>query len=59
MKYPGRHGYIANPNYDNDLVQLLYFEYKTYVDQVFKIKHTEQGLEKVLEKPDFFKPTTK
>tara|TARA_R110002050_G_scaffold3623_2_gene18909 strand:- start:503 stop:2905 length:2403 start_codon:yes stop_codon:yes gene_type:complete len=56
MKYPGRHGYIANPNYDNDLVQLLYFEYKTYVDQVFKIKHTEQGLEKVLEKPDFFNP---
>jgi len=56
MKYPGRQGYIANPNYDNDLVQLLYFEYKTYVDQVFKIKHTEQGLEKVLEKPDFFNP---
>ena len=56
VRYPGRQGYIANPNYDNDLVQLLYFEYKTYVDQVFKIKNTEQGLEKVLEKPDFFAP---
>ena len=37
-RYPGRDGYIANPNYDNDLVQILFFEYKTYQDQVFKIK---------------------
>jgi len=56
VKYPGRDGYIANPNYDNDLVQILFFEYKTYIDQVFKIKQTEQGLEKTLEKPDFFNP---
>ena len=56
VRYPGRQGYIANPNYDNDLVQLLYFEYKTYVDQVFKIKKTEQGLEKTLQKEDFFNP---
>jgi hypothetical protein len=34
----------------------MYFEYKTYIDQVFKLKHTEQGLEKALEKPDFFNP---
>jgi len=56
VKYPGRQGYIDNPNYDNDLVQLLYFEYKTYVDQVFKIKKTDQGLEKTLQKEDFFNP---
>ena len=56
QKYPGRQGYIANPNYDNDLIQLLYFEYKTYVDQVFKIKKTDQGLEKTLQKEDFFNP---
>jgi len=56
VRYPGRQGYIANPNYDNDLVQLLYFEYKTYVDQVFKIKRTDQGLEKTLQKEDFFNP---
>jgi len=37
-------------------VQVLYFEYKTYSDQVFKIKHTEQGLEKALEKTDKFNP---
>ena len=56
QKYPGREGYLRNPNIDNDLVQVLYFEYKTYIDQVFKIKQTDQGLEKTLEKEDFFNP---
>ena len=56
VKYPGRDGYIANPNYDNDLVQILFFEYKTFIDQVFKIKKTDFGLEKTLEKPDTFNP---
>ena len=46
VRYPGRDGYIANPNYDNDLVQILFFEYKTFIDQVFKIKRTDNGLEK-------------
>ena len=55
-RYPGRDGYIANPNYDNDLVQILFFEYKTFVDQVFKIKRTDTGLEKTLQKPDTFNP---
>ena len=56
VKYPGRDGYIANPNYDNDLVQILFFEYKTFIDQVFKIKRTDTGLEKTLQKPDTFNP---
>ena len=56
VRYPGRDGYIANPNYDNDLVQILFFEYKTFIDQVFKIKRTENGLEKTLQKPDTFNP---
>ena len=55
QKFPGREGYQRGP-YNNDLVQVMYFEYKTYIDQVFKLKHTEQGLEKALEKPDFFNP---
>ena len=55
-KYPGREGYMRGPNNNNDLVQVLYFEYKTYIDQVFKIKRTDTGLEKALEKPDFFAP---
>ena len=56
VRYPGRDGYIANPNYDNDLVQILFFEYKTFIDQVFKIKKTDSGLEKTLQKPDTFNP---
>ena len=37
-------------------VNVLYFEYKTYRNQVFKIKQTPQGLQKALEKPDTFNP---
>lgn len=55
QKYPGKEGYLRGP-YNDDLIQVLYFEYKTYMDQVFKLKQTDQGLEKVLEKPDFFNP---
>ena len=42
--------------YDQNTVQVLYFEYKTYMDQVFKLKYTDQGLEKILEKTDMFDP---
>jgi hypothetical protein len=41
---------------DNNLVSILYFEYKTYTNQVFKIKKTDQGLEKTIEKDDLFDP---
>jgi hypothetical protein len=41
---------------NNDQVSVLFFEYKTYSDQVFKIKRNETGLEKSLEKPDTFNP---
>jgi len=54
---PGNSQYVTNwGNYDANTVQVLYFEYKTYSDQVFKIKKTDQGLEKTLEKPDTFNP---
>ena len=58
QQYPGNQEYLRNWNgkQDNLTVQVLYFEYKTYSDQVFKIKHTDQGLEKALEKPDTFNP---
>ena len=59
QKYPGDSNYTRNywgqdDNYNN--VQVLYFEYKTYNNQVFKIKQTDQGLEKALEKPGDFNP---
>ena len=58
QKYPGRNNYTNNwwGQTRQDQVQVLFFEYKTYEEQVFKIKHTEQGLEKTLEKPDTFNP---
>ena len=43
-------------NYDSNKISLIYFEYKTYVNQVFKLKQTEQGLEKVIQKSDDFNP---
>jgi len=42
--------------YDENTIQVLFFEYKTYNTQVFKIKQTDTGLEKALEKPDTFNP---
>ena len=58
QKYPGNAEYLRNWNGRNDdqTVQVLYFEYKTYGNQVFKIKETASGLEKAIEKPDFFNP---
>ena len=35
---------------------MLFFEYKTYNTQVFKIKQGPNGLEKAIEKPDTFDP---
>ena len=55
QKYPGRQNYAQSDwqvNSDVNQHQVLFFEYKTYQDQVFKIKQTEQGLEKTLEKQD-------
>jgi hypothetical protein len=59
QKYPGDANYTRNywaqdDNYNN--IQVLYFEYKTYNNQVFKIKETDQGLLKALEKPGDFNP---
>ena len=55
-KFPGEQNYLRNWNEAPDTVQVLFFEYKTYSNQVFKIKKTDQGLEKALEKPDYFDP---
>jgi hypothetical protein len=57
QKIPGNRQYVTGwGNYDKNTVQVMYFEYKTYANQVFKIKQTDQGLEKALEKPDTFNP---
>mgnify|MGYP003666164918 FL=1 len=59
QKYPGRNSFSRGDwqvQSDPEQIQVLFFEYKTYQDQVFKVKQTEQGLEKILEKSDTFNP---
>ena len=54
---PGNRSYITGwGDYDDNTVQVLYFDYKTYHNQVFKIKQTDQGLIKAIEKDDSFNP---
>ncbi len=56
-KMGNRSDYVVGWNdYDENTVQVLYFEYKTYMNQVFKLKQTGVGLEKVIEKTDSFDP---
>ena len=56
QNYNGNTAYSSNFNgrYDQNTVQVLYFEWKSYIDQVFKIKKTTSGLEKTIEKQDTF-----
>jgi len=42
--------------FDNNKVQVLYFNYKTYMNEVYKIKETASGAEKAIEKDDTFNP---
>lgn len=41
---------------DNNTIQVLYFNYKTYMNEVYKIKETSTGSEKALTKDDSFNP---
>ena len=57
QQMPGNSQYVTGwGDYDENTVQVMYFEYKTYMNQVFKIKKTDQGLEKTLQKTDQFNP---
>ena len=57
QQMPGNNQYVTGwGNYDENTVQVLYFEYKTYMNQVFKIKYGENGLEKAIQKTDDFDP---
>ena len=45
-------------NIDSNSVQVLYFNYKTYMNEVYKIKETATGASKILIKDDQFNPPT-
>ena len=48
-------GYNENEQ-DNNKVQVLYFNYKTYMNEVYKVKETGTGADKILPKDDTFNP---
>ena len=41
---------------DNNTIQVLYFNYKTYMNEVYKIKETGTGSDKIIPKDDQFDP---
>ena len=41
---------------DNNKVQVLYFNYKTYMNEVYKVKETGSGADKAIPKDDSFDP---
>ena len=51
--YNSRHSYNKE---DNNTIQVLYFNYKTYMNEVYKIKETGTGADKIIPKDDQFNP---
>jgi len=41
---------------DNNTIQVLYFNYKTYMNEVYKMKETGTGADKIISKDDKFNP---
>ena len=41
---------------DNNTIQVLYFDFKTYMNEVYKIKEVGTGAEKIIPKDDNFNP---
>jgi len=41
---------------DENTIQVLYFNYKTYMNEVYKVKETGTGADKILPKDDSFNP---
>ena len=45
-----------NNNRDQNIVQILYFNYKTYMNEVYKVKETATGASKIIVRDDQFNP---
>ena len=45
-----------NPDEDKNKIDVLYFNYKTFTHEVYKVKETSTGLQKLIEKDDNFNP---
>jgi len=51
--YNSTHSYDKE---DNNNIQVLYFNYKTYMNEVYKVKETGTGADKIIPKDDSFNP---
>ena len=51
-----RERYIGSRTTDRNKVEVLYFNFKTHMNDVYKLKKTASGGEKVIEKDDTFNP---
>ena len=51
--YNSRHNYDKE---DNNHIQVLYFNYKTYMNEVYKVKEMATGADKIIPKDDSFNP---
>lgn len=55
----GSHDIVnARNNSDRNMVHVLYFNYKTHANDVYKLKKTGSGADKVIPKDDTFNPPT-
>ena len=48
--------YNSNRTDDGNKVQVLYFNYRTYMNEVYKVKETGTGADKIIPKEDTFNP---
>jgi len=58
-KSTNRSNYNSTHTYDkedNNTIQVLYFNYKTYMNEVYKVKETGTGADKIIPKDDTFNP---
>ena len=51
--YNSRH---SEDKEDNNTIQVIYFNYKTYMNEVYKMKETASGADKIIPKDDNFNP---
>ena len=54
--HTNRYNNITSREIDNNSVQILYFNYKSYMNEVYKMKETGSGADKAIEKDDTFNP---
>jgi hypothetical protein len=58
-KSTNRSNYNSRHNYDkedNNTIQILYFNYKTYMNEVYKVKETATGGNKIIPRDDQYNP---